>query len=74
MNSWNWQLAVTVPIVAWAVVVLVRRGASMLRESERSSCGETGCGSCPTNGSGAENSIVQLNLASGAVSTKSTEN
>jgi hypothetical protein len=73
MNGWNWQLVVTVVIVAGAVFILARRAAFLLRAPERSSCGGAGCGSCPSTVSGAEKSIVQLEVASMRTETNTTE-
>ncbi|MBP90583.1 MAG: hypothetical protein CMJ64_28380 [Planctomycetaceae bacterium] len=73
MNGSNWQLVVTVVIVAWAVFVLARRAVSLFVAPERSSCSGAGCSSCPTAAPGVDQSIVQLDVANTGMKTNTTK-
>lgn len=62
MNGWDWQLVVTLIIVAWATLALTRRATGLLIAPERSGCSGGGCGGCSSADSGVDQSVVQLQV------------
>jgi hypothetical protein len=61
--KFDWQTAVVIVCVVWAVGVLVWRGYGAFFKPSTSPCSSGGCPDCPSNASAKPNDLVQLDAS-----------
>jgi hypothetical protein len=61
--TFDWQTAVVIICVVWAVGVLVWRGYCAFFKPSTGACGSGGCHDCPSNASAKPNDLVQLDAS-----------